>query len=368
MELLPHQHQPFFLCEETWEWDDETDHVEDPVKDPPFSSYPHPASIYGSSPPPAPAMLPQDLHWDPQELPYLISKQGQERGDPGRRGLDGSPWLFQVRNDAVEWIMKVHAFYSFSAATAVLAVDYLDRFLLSCYGTLEGEKPWMTQLTAVACLSLAAKVEETRVPLLLDLQVEDSSYVFEARTIQRMEVVVLSSLRWRMNPVTPLSFVDFAMRRFGFKDCRQCWAFRSRCEQLLLSVLPDCRTVVYLPSVLASAIMLHVLADLKLDFDVVGILGVDEGSAGKCYGFVSDSSSWNNRKKMNKRKLGSLPSSPRGVMDVWCSSDSSNDSWAVSGVSSVSSSPERAISKKRSHGSSAGEEEEEEVHLFGGIQ
>jgi hypothetical protein len=29
----------------------------------------------------------------------------------------------------------------------------------------------MTQLAAVACLSLAAKMEETHVPLLLDLQV-----------------------------------------------------------------------------------------------------------------------------------------------------------------------------------------------------
>ncbi|KAI4375049.1 hypothetical protein MLD38_012964 [Melastoma candidum] len=372
MELHPHQHQPFFLCEETWEWDDETDHVEDPVKDPPFSSYSHHGNIYASSPPPPPAMLHQDLHWDPQELPSLISKQGQERGegDPLRRGLDSSPWLLQVRNDAVEWIMKVHAFYSFSANTAVFAVDYLDRFLLSCFGTLEGKKPWMTQLTAVACLSLAAKVEETRVPLLLDFQVEESSPVFEAKTIQRMEVVVLSSLRWRMNPVTPLSFIDFAMRRFGFKDWGQCWAFRSRCEQLLLSVLPDCRTVGYLPSVLASAIMLHVLADLKLDIDVVGILGVDEGSGsvGQCYDFVSDSASWNNRRKKNKRKLGSSPGSPRGVMDVWCSSDSSNDSSGVSGLSSVSSSPEQAISTKRSRGCTAGEGQEEEDHLFGGIQ
>ena len=36
---------------------------------------------------------------------------------------------------------------------------------------LQKGKAWMIQLLSVACLSLAAKMEETEVPLLLDLQV-----------------------------------------------------------------------------------------------------------------------------------------------------------------------------------------------------
>ncbi|KAI7982028.1 Cyclin-D3-1, partial [Camellia lanceoleosa] len=47
------------------------------------------------------------------------------------------------------------------------------------------------QLVAVACLSLAAKVEKTQVPLLLDFQVEESKFVIEAKTIQRMELLGL---------------------------------------------------------------------------------------------------------------------------------------------------------------------------------
>lgn len=47
----------------------------------------------------------------------------------------------------------------------------------------------------------------------------------------------------------------------------------------------------------------------------------------------------------NKRKFGSVPSSPNGVMDVSFSSDSSDDSWAV--ASSVSSSPEPLSKKSR---------------------
>ncbi|KAI8016894.1 Cyclin-D3-1 [Camellia lanceoleosa] len=41
-----------------------------------------------------------------------------------------------------------------------------------------------------ACLSLV-KVEETQVPLLLDFQVEESKFVIEAKTIQRMELLGL---------------------------------------------------------------------------------------------------------------------------------------------------------------------------------
>ncbi|XLS47799.1 hypothetical protein HN51_022157 [Arachis hypogaea] len=90
-----------------------------------------------------------------------------------------------------------------------------DRFLLSFH--FQREKPWMIQLASVTCISLAAKVEETQVPLLLDLQVEDAKYVFEAKTIQRMELLILSTLNWKMHYVTPLSFLDHIIRRLGLK-------------------------------------------------------------------------------------------------------------------------------------------------------
>lgn len=51
-----------------------------------------------------------------------------------------------------------------------------------------------------------------------------------------------------------------------------------------------------------------------------------------------------NENRFNKRKFGSIPSSPNGVMDVSFSSENSNDSWSIATVS-VSSSPE-PLSKK----------------------
>ena len=124
-------------------------------------------------------------------------------------------------------MMKVNAHYGFSVVTAFLAINYLDRLLSSLH--FQRDKPWMIQLAAVTCLSLAAKVEETQVPLLLNLQVEDNEYVFEAKTIQRMELLVLSTLQWTMNPVTPLSFIDLIIRRFGLKTHRH-WELLHLCK------------------------------------------------------------------------------------------------------------------------------------------
>ncbi|TKY68333.1 Cyclin-D4-1 protein [Spatholobus suberectus] len=41
-------------------------------------------------------------------------------------------------------------------------------------------------------------MEETDVPLSLDLQVGESKCIFEAKIIQRMKLLVLSTLRWRI--------------------------------------------------------------------------------------------------------------------------------------------------------------------------
>lgn len=111
-------------------------------------------------------LLEHDLFWEDEEFSSLLSK---EQENELYNGIQENQSLARARGEAVEWILKVIEYYSFSALTAVLSVNYLDRFL--CGFQSHSEKPWMTQLAAVACLSLAAKVEETQVPLLLDFQV-----------------------------------------------------------------------------------------------------------------------------------------------------------------------------------------------------
>ncbi|CAI9115847.1 OLC1v1016851C1 [Oldenlandia corymbosa var. corymbosa] len=292
--------------------------------------------------------------WGEEELCILFKKeQDYDFGNNnGFSGLNLNPSLLVVeaRCNAVGWMLKVVGFYSFSAKTALLAVNFLDRFLFSSQSHNDG-RPWMFQLAAVACLSLAAKVEETQVPLLLDFQVEESKYVFEAKTIQRMEMLVLSTLQWKMNPVTPLSFLEFMMRRLRLKN-HMYWEFLRRCECLLLFIISDCRFLSYLPSVMATATMLHIVSNVEPCLTVeyqdqlLGILGINKDKVEDCLRLISEVASNLNFYSSNKRKFRSLPGSPKGVMDLSFSSESSNDSWSFA-ASSVSSSPEPLSKKNR---------------------
>jgi len=166
---------------------------------------------------------------------------------------------------------------------------------------MQQSKPWMFQLLSVACISLAAKMEETEVPILLDLQVlylspslwlserffvsslsrlhhycqlephhdsawasfsmilslrfvctgcnyqeylcectyvmqvqDDVKQIFEVHTIQRMELLVLSTLEWRMSTVTPFSYIDYYFHKLGISNTLL-RALLSRVSEIILA-------------------------------------------------------------------------------------------------------------------------------------
>ena len=302
--------------------------------------------LNNSSPASPPFLLQSDMFSDEQELTSLL---GKEHHNPLSTCLQTNPALDFARREAVEWMLKVNSHYSFSALTAVLSVNYFDRFLFS-FRFQNDIKPWMTRLAAVACLSLAAKVDETHVPFLIDLQqVEESRYLFEAKTIKKMEILILSTLGWKMNPPTSLSFLDYFTRRLGLKD-HLFWEFLTKSEGVLLSLIGDSRFMSYLPSVLATATMMQVLKSVEPSLEaeyksqLFGILRIDKEKVNSCCKLMLELWSEFEGKQCMKRKfgIGWIPGSPNGVMDVSFSCDSSsNDSW-------VSSSPEPLSKKSRS--------------------
>ncbi|KAI4298494.1 hypothetical protein L6164_032045 [Bauhinia variegata] len=299
-------------------------------------------------------LLEQDFFWEDEELHSLFFKE-QKQQEEAYSNLDNVDFLHSTlsvaRREAVQWMLKANAHYGFTTLTATLAINYLDRFLLSFH--FQREEPWMIQLVAVTCLALAAKVEEIQVPPLLELQVEDAKPIFEAKIIQRMELLVLSSLKWKMHPVTPLSFLDHIIRRLGLKTHLH-WEFLRRCEHLLLSVLSDSRFVACLPSVVATATMLHVIDQIEQDDGVeykkqlLGVLKISKEKVDECYNLILELSHANNYGHNNprKRKYDKTPGSPSGVIDAVFSSDASNHSWTM-GSSLYSSSPEPLLKKSR---------------------
>ncbi|KAG8632682.1 hypothetical protein MANES_18G045900v8 [Manihot esculenta] len=119
-------------------------------------------------------------------------------------------WVKCARLEAIAWILKTRAIFGFRFQTAYLSITYFDRFLSK--RSIDSEKLWAVRLLTVACLSLAAKMEETNAPALSEFQIEE--YNFESQVIQRMELLVLNTLEWRMISITPFAFLHYLIIKF----------------------------------------------------------------------------------------------------------------------------------------------------------
>ncbi|RWR81410.1 cyclin-D3-1-like protein [Cinnamomum micranthum f. kanehirae] len=274
-------------------------------------------------------IYPLSLCLEEDNLLSLFSKEQEPNSKLPNIHLLNDPLLSSTRIEAVEWICRVVSHFSFSALTALLSVNYLDRFLVKI--SFQRDKPWMTHLTAVACLSLAVKIQETQVPLLLDLQVKGARYVFEGKTIQRMELMVLSKLQWEMNPVTPLSFIEHIVRMLGLKT-HQHWDFFGRCESLMLSFIADSRVMCCLPSVIAAATVLHVMDEMELcnsvqyGSELLDHLNLDKEKVEHCWQLIQEL----RLRGRNRRWSVSPPASPDSVMGLSSSCESSDEWWESS--------------------------------------
>lgn len=180
-------------------------------------------------------------------------------------GIDYIEWYqsqsldASAREESVSWILKVQAYYGFQPLTAYLAVNYFDRFLYS--RRLPKTNGWPMQLLSVACLSLAAKMEEPLVPSLLDLQVEGAKYVFEPRIISRMELLVLSVLEWRLRSITPFSYISY----FAYKlDPTGAYTgfLVSKATRIILSNIQEASFLEYWPSCTAASAIICAAHDV----------------------------------------------------------------------------------------------------------
>uniref|UniRef100_A0A7N0UKP7 Cyclin N-terminal domain-containing protein n=1 Tax=Kalanchoe fedtschenkoi TaxID=63787 RepID=A0A7N0UKP7_KALFE len=164
------------------------------------------------------------------------------------------------RQIAVDWIAKAHAHFGFRPLCAYLAISFVDRFM-SAYDLPKG-KGWTAQLLAVACLSIAAKMEETETPFIMTLQACASKFIFEAKTIQRMELLVLSTLKWRMQAVTPFSFIDSFLNIVnGDKDPSRSLFCKS--IKLISSTNKGIEFLEFRPSEIAAALSLSLTENVR---------------------------------------------------------------------------------------------------------
>ncbi|KAI3997925.1 hypothetical protein MKX01_019829 [Papaver californicum] len=252
----------------------------------------------------------------------------------------------KIRSDTIDWIGKVHGYHNFGPLSAYLSINYLDRFL-SAYELPRG-KSWMMQLLAVACLSIAAKMEETELTLSLDLQVCEPEFIFEAKTIQRMELLVLSTLNWRMQSVTPFSFIDYFLTKInGGQPSR---FLISQSFALILSTLRGIDFFEFKPSELAAAVAIYVslggIQTMQLEMSAFGFTQlIDKDKLLKCLGMIQAMSLENGSFKIEGISLSSVPQSPNGVLDITSLSYKSDDSVEGSSANFIQTS--QASSKRR---------------------
>ncbi|XP_050208452.1 cyclin-D4-1-like [Mercurialis annua] len=244
------------------------------------------------------------------------------------------------RREAIDWIWKVQAHYSFGALSVCLSMNYLDRFI-SVYQLPKG-KAWTVQLLAVACLSLAAKMEETNVPLSVDLQVGDPKFVFEAKTIQRMELLVLNTLKWRMQAITPCSFIDYYLCKInGNRNLSP--ALINKSLQLILCIIKGIDFLEFRPSEIAAAVALFVIEQVQavdIDKQMPIFIHVEKNRVMKCIELMKDLSlisscgsttttttttTSSNGDNVASASTSSVPQSPNGVLEAACLSYKSDD-------------------------------------------
>ncbi|OIV97864.1 hypothetical protein TanjilG_12621 [Lupinus angustifolius] len=261
---------------------------------------------------------------------------------------------FGARNEVVDWIEKVRVQFGFGPLCAYLSINYLDRFL-SAYRLPKG-RAWTMQLLAVACLSLAAKMDESDVPMSVDLQVGESKFVFEAKAIQRMELLVLTKLRWRMQAITPFSFIDRFLCKIN-DDQSQLRSSILQSIQLILSTAKGIDFLEFKASEIAAAVAISIVGktktlDTKKTISVL-IQQVEEERVLKCIKMVQELSLNTSIAKDSSASVPCVPQSPIGVLDALSFSYKSDDTNAGSCANSSHNSPD---AKKRKLNKTCGSE------------
>ncbi|KAM7277562.1 hypothetical protein ACFE04_004696 [Oxalis oulophora] len=168
---------------------------------------------------------------------------------------DFDKWVKPARLDALSWFLKMRALFGFHYQTVYLSITYFDRFLLN--RSIGSEKSWTIRLLSVACLSLAVKMEEINIPSLSEYQTEE--FFFHGKVIQRMELLVLNTLEWRMGSVTPFDYLHYFVLKLCNCNYSSPRIIFSRTLEFIFATIKDISLMEFRPSVIAAAATLVAL-------------------------------------------------------------------------------------------------------------
>ncbi|KAI3747854.1 hypothetical protein L6452_10547 [Arctium lappa] len=229
-------------------------------------------------------------------------------------------WFKCARLDAINWILSTREILGFHFRTAYLSLTYFDRF--NSTRVIDNGKEWAIQLLCIACLSLAAKMEEQIVPSLSHYKAQ--GYNFESSVIQRMELMVLTTLEWKMCCITPFAY----LHHFFSKICDECDCNQflvSKAIGLIFDLSKEVNLMDHRPSVVAIAAVLLACDDqltrnlMEFKIDVVSSLhSLEKECIYHCYNLLKGIETKKNSTPESMNSYGSFrnhwsPSSTIGI-------------------------------------------------------
>ncbi|XP_031385078.1 cyclin-D5-1 isoform X2 [Punica granatum] len=199
-----------------------------------------------------------------QETESSLNRAEGDDGDDDKENIGSVPvpiHVFEDEDEYVENLIRREALHELEASVLCLShfrhsvestAWWRHARLDSIEWILSDGKLWAIRLMSVACLSLAAKMEECDVPALSGFPTQ--KYEFESRVIRRMELLILHTLDWKMGSITPFAYLNFFIHkllgRSGGMDL-----FTGAVELIFLAS-KEINLVDYRPSTIAAAAVL----------------------------------------------------------------------------------------------------------------
>ncbi|GAB2214986.1 hypothetical protein Droror1_Dr00019356, partial [Drosera rotundifolia] len=90
----------------------------------------------------------------------------------------------------------------------------------------------------------------------------DQGFIFDSQTIERMELLILGALQWRMRSITPFSFLQSLMGFFKLKDPPLMQALKARAIEIIFMSQNEIKLMEFKSSMVAAAALLSASHEL----------------------------------------------------------------------------------------------------------
>lgn len=172
---------------------------------------------------------------------------------------------------AIEWLQHLREIHSLRWQTFGVAVNLLDRFLVSS----RGFPVQLVSLAATAAMMVATKMEEVAAPSFQSFFACCMGQ-FSGDTLKQMEVNMLQTLKWEAAAVTPYHFAETILYAYGqalvsTADAQGISAamFREEVFEVIAKVVTEDEFLCYLPSVISFGVIKAVARHNGLDMQLI---------------------------------------------------------------------------------------------------